>query len=92
MSKLICMVVLLLWVTPVALADTVIDRYGCRGCHKIGGTGGTIAPDLQGIFDRRSEAWIRIKIQYPRNHNPQTLMPTFGFTDEQVAIIMEVLR
>ena len=80
-------------VVPVALSGTqIVTQYGCSGCHKIGGTGGIIAPDLQGVFERRDEAWIRTQIQHPRQHNPLTVMPDFGFTDDQVAAIVEVLR
>ena len=31
----------------------LIQRFGCRGCHRISGQGGTIGPSLAGIFDRR---------------------------------------
>jgi len=48
-------------------------------------------PDLQGVFERRDEVWIRTQIQHPRKNNPLTLMPDFGFTDDQVAAIVEVL-
>ncbi len=80
-------------VVTAALSDTqIVNQYGCSGCHKIGGKGGVIAPDLEGVFERRDEAWIWTQIQHPRKHNPQTLMPDFGFTDDQVAAIVEVLR
>ena len=80
-------------ITPAALSGTqMVDQYGCRGCHKIGGKGGVIAPDLQGVFERRDEDWIRAQIQHPRQHNPQTVMPDLGFTDDQVTAIVEVLH
>jgi mono/diheme cytochrome c family protein len=64
----------------------------CGRCHKIGGTGGIIVPDLQGVFERQDEAWIRTQIQHPRQHNSLTVMRDFGFTDDQVAAIVEVPR
>jgi mono/diheme cytochrome c family protein len=70
----------------------MLDRYGCRGCHTIRGAGGTIAPNLQGVFERREEEWIRVQIQRPQEHNPRTVMPTFGLTDDQVGAIIESLR
>ncbi len=80
-------------VVPATLSGPqIVNQYGCRGCHKIGGTGGIIAPDLQGVFERREEAWIWAQIQRPRQNNPQTVMPDFGFTDDQVAAIVEVIR
>ena len=80
-------------VAPTTLSGTqMVDQYGCRGCHKIGGKGGVTAPDLQGVFERRDEGWIRTQIQHPRQHNPQTVMPELGLTDDQVAAIVEMLR
>jgi len=80
-------------VAPAPLPGTqMLDQHGCRGCHKIGGKGGVIAPDLQGVFERRDEGWIRTQIQHPRQHNPQTVMPELGLTDDQVAAIVEMLR
>ncbi len=80
-------------VAPVALSGSrMVNQYGCQGCHKIGGKGGVIAPDLQGVFERRDEGWIRTQIQHPRQHNPQMVMPDFGLTDDQVDEIVEMLR
>ncbi len=70
----------------------LIDQYGCRGCHAIGGTGGTIGPDLDTLFERREEAWIRVQIADPRRYKSDTVMPDFGLTEEQVDAIIEVLR
>ncbi len=85
-------------VAPVELATSVLsgaqllDSYGCRACHVIGGRGGAIAPELDSVFERRDLEWVRVQIQHPRQHNPLTVMPDFGFTDDQAAMIVEVLR
>ena len=48
---------------PVAVSGPeVIDQYMCRGCHVIGGDGGTVGPDLAGLFERRNEEWIRVQM------------------------------
>ncbi len=71
----------------------LVQRYGCRGCHQIEGNGGTIGPSLDGLFERREETWVRTQIQRPRTHNPKTVMPEFGFADDEVtAIIRELQR
>ncbi|MCH7645404.1 MAG: c-type cytochrome [Myxococcales bacterium] len=85
-------------VAPVELATSalsgaqLLDSYGCRACHVIGGRGGVIAPELDSVFERRDLEWVRVQIQHPRQHNQSTVMPDFGFTDDQVATIIEVLR
>lgn len=78
---------------PAALSGPqLIDQYGCRGCHVVGGTGGTIGPNLDTVFERRDEARIRDQIANPRQHKPDTVMPEFGLSEEQINAIIEVLR
>lgn len=72
--------------------DELIKTYGCQGCHRIGDAGGTIGPDLNGVFSRQSEEWIRVQIQTPKEHNPKTVMPQFGLSDSEVAAIVDALR
>jgi mono/diheme cytochrome c family protein len=78
---------------PAAISgEELIVRYGCNGCHLIGGQGGVIGPELDTVFKRRDEEWIRAQIRDPRQHNPATVMPVFGFADDQVEAIIEALR
>ncbi len=78
---------------PASLSGPqLIDQYGCRGCHVVGGTGGMIGPDLDTLFERREENWIRAQIANPRRHKPDSVMPAFGLTEEQIDAIIEVLR
>ena len=70
----------------------LIEAYGCRGCHLIGGTGGTIGPSLDTVFERRDEAWVLKQIENPRANKPDTVMPPFGLSPEQIASIVEFLR
>ncbi len=70
----------------------VIDQYMCRGCHVIGGDGGSLGPDLAGLFQRRNDEWIRVQIQTPRAHNPASVMPELGLNPAQVDAIMDTLR
>ena len=58
----------------------------------IGGVGGKIGPDLDTVFERRDEAWIRVQIENPRSHNPISMMPIFGFSGDQIDKIIEILR
>ena len=70
----------------------LIGQYGCQGCHLIGGSGGTIGPSLDDLFERRDESWIRAQIANPREHKPDSVMPTFGLSEEQIDTIVEFLR
>ena len=70
----------------------LVGQSGCQGCHVIGGTGGTIGPDLDTVFERRDEVWVGAKIANPREHQPDSVMPTFGLSEEQINTIVEFLR
>jgi len=79
-------------VPPATLSgEQLLQQYGCRGCHIIEGVGGTIGPSLDGLFERRNEAWVHAQIQRPKENNPKTLMPEFGLTDAEVSLIISVL-
>ena len=50
---------------------------GCTACHKIGGIGGSVGPDLSHVGSRRDTQWIAQQITEPTSHNPNTVMPAF---------------
>ncbi len=77
---------------PGLSGEQLLGQFGCRGCHQIGGTGGTIGPSLEGLFDRRSEAWVRDQIQHPQAHNPRTVMPELGLSNAEARAIVEALQ
>ena len=77
---------------PELSGEQLIEFYGCRGCHQIGVSGGTLGPSLEGLFDRRSEDWVRDQIQHPQAHNPRTVMPELGLSDAEAREIVEVLQ
>ena len=70
----------------------LIERYACRGCHVIGGTGGAAGPSLDSVFDRRDVDWVRIQIRSPRQHNPATVMPDLALTNAEVEVLINTLR
>ena len=84
-------------VAPVEVATSalsgaqLLDSYGCRACHVIGGRGGAIAPELDSVFERRDLEWVRVQIQRPREHNQTTVMPELNLTDAEVGAILEEL-
>src|SRR5919106_2054533 len=46
------------------VGETVWSAKGCVSCHTIGKSG-IIAPDLAGLFERRTVAWVRSLLRDP---------------------------
>jgi ubiquinol-cytochrome c reductase cytochrome b subunit len=57
----------------------LFKSQGCVACHRIGGTGGNIGPDLSGEGLRgRSRQWLSDHLRNPKAHDPATVMPSFA--------------
>jgi len=81
--------------------EVLVDRYGCRSCHRIPGSGfqGDLGPPLDRMAVRRYIAgrfpnvpqnlaeWIRV----PQQLKPQTAMPNLGVTDRDARDIAAFL-
>ncbi len=74
--------------TKTMIPDVITGRElffekGCIGCHSIGGKGGKIGPDLANVATRRDAQWIFDHFKDPKSISPKTVMPKFGFTDDE---------
>ncbi|MBF0559762.1 MAG: cytochrome b N-terminal domain-containing protein [Nitrospirae bacterium] len=71
----------------------VFQSAGCKACHSVEGSGGTIGPSLsKGALAARGQAWIEEQIRNPKAHNPGTIMPAFAsLPSRQVDTIVSFL-
>lgn len=65
--------------TYTAEAPKLFQQY-CAACHKIGGEGGTVGPDLSAVGNLRSIPFLRSFIVDPKAVNQASTMPAFGRT------------
>ena len=49
----------------LAQGEQLFENSGCRGCHKLGGTGGIIGPELDKVGARRSPEWLKKAFHRP---------------------------
>jgi nitric oxide reductase subunit C len=55
----------------------VYNQYRCDLCHKIGGEGGAIGPDLTHIGSNKDSPWLAKQIRDPKSNKPDAQMPPF---------------
>jgi len=76
---------------PVSAGSDLVERYDCRGCHRIDGWGDAQAPDLSGVTRRLGKEKIRSWLQSPRSIRPDTPMPNFRLSDGRIDAIIAYL-
>jgi ubiquinol-cytochrome c reductase cytochrome b subunit len=64
-------------------AEELIYSLGCKGCHQINGSGGTMGPALDGVGSRLKGKDIREQLRNPKSKNPGTMMPAFANLPEK---------
>jgi mono/diheme cytochrome c family protein len=57
------------------VADALLDRLSCRGCHVYRGRGGRVGPELDGVRTRRTAAYIAAISRDPAATHPGAAMP-----------------
>ncbi len=67
-------------------------KYGCNGCHSIGGVGGKVGPSLSRAGFRLRESYIFNWIKNPQSIKPGTKMPNFQLRDQDALAITLYLK
>jgi mono/diheme cytochrome c family protein len=57
------------------------NKYGCNGCHSVGGEGGKVGPALDRAGFRLNGTWIYRWLKNPQAMNATTRMPALGLSD-----------
>ena len=71
------------------------DKYGCNGCHAIGGEGGKVGPALDRAGFRLNPTWVYRWMKNPQAMNAETRMPALGLSDadaKAVTMYLSTLR
>lgn len=63
----------------------------CVTCHSVEGKGGDIGPDLAKVSSKVHPEYLYKFIKNPQGLLPDTLMPTFGFSDQEVRDLVTFL-
>jgi mono/diheme cytochrome c family protein len=69
----------------------LVDKIGCLGCHKVARQGGDFGPDLSRVAEKIDLSWLQGWIRNPLSYDPETIMPDFRLTDDQIEVIAAYL-
>lgn len=80
-------------VTPVSIArgKALFDQRGCLGCHEVGDlkAAGSRHVSLDGAGSKLPRQWIYSWIEDPSAMAPNTVMPKFPLTAEEIACLSD---
>lgn len=71
----------------LALGQQVFETVGCRGCHKLGGSGGILGPELDKVGARRSADWLKKHFLAPASVTPGSGMPPQKLAEKDLEAI-----
>jgi mono/diheme cytochrome c family protein len=83
---------------PVDLSDParagaqVVEKYDCRGCHRIDGRGSLKAPDLTGVTERLNTVSLWLWLGDPKAVKGNTAMPNVHLSDPEIEAVIAYLR
>lgn len=75
----------------LAQGSRLVTEKACLGCHIIGGEGGRVGPDLNGVVTRRGAGFVRHKLADPTFNNAASMMPNFGLSPEEIDALLAYL-
>lgn len=75
-----------------AAGQAIMRQMGCFACHRLDDFGGSIGPRLNGVKYRKTRAQMFAWIKSPMSIKPNTIMPQFDLTDQQILQIISYLE
>lgn len=76
----------------VERGEAIVKEKGCMACHKIKGVGAAVGPDLTGVARRLDRETLHKRLKNPKSVKPDSIMPAYGFSDEQSEAIIAFLK
>jgi len=67
-------------------------KFGCNGCHSIGGVGGKVGPSLSRVGFRLRDTYIFNWLKNPQSIIPGTKMPNFQLRDQDALALTLYLK
>ncbi len=69
----------------VVRGEALVQKFGCKTCHRIHGDGANVSPDLSFVGDRHpNREWHIQHFKDPQSVSPGSFMPKFPLTEKQL--------
>ncbi len=62
----------------------LFEELGCRGCHRLGGRGNSVGPELDRVGRRRRPDWLVRHFRDPASVTPGSAMPPLDTGDAEI--------
>lgn len=76
---------------PVSRGQAYFDYIGCAKCHRVGGSGGVLGPDLTTVGFRHSREWLDVWLKDPKKWRKDSVMQKFNLPDDVRADVVAYL-
>jgi sulfur oxidation c-type cytochrome SoxX len=76
----------------IAQGEKLVKDKSCTACHKLGDKDGAIAPDLSFEGLLKDSSWIMTHFRNPRSRIPDSMMPAFGFSENDYQAMTTYLQ
>jgi len=79
---------------PAGKAGRIMRDLKCLTCHRLGKSGGSLAPDLSLAGSRLQPDWLRdfLRVPYAVRPNLVERMPRFGLSDDEVEALARYIE
>ncbi|MBI2119217.1 MAG: c-type cytochrome [Elusimicrobia bacterium] len=64
----------------------------CSYCHKIGGKGGTVGPELDKVASGETEDWLEKHFREPQSVSPGSAMPKLNLLDDEIKVLVAFIK
>ena len=75
----------------VSHGTRLYTEQGCYGCHTMGRTGTTIAPDLSHVGSKYTEAYLHDWLREPQQQKPRAHMPKIELAEAEARALAAYL-
>lgn len=77
---------------PVQTGEQIIEKYECRGCHRIAGEGALVGPVLDNISNQKDDDYLRLFLTDPRSAKDNARMPNLHLSQDEITAILAYLE